>query len=533
METPLPPIELPRRQRARIVPVLLTAICAGVIAWSQFDPRIEGNFRGVYSILAMLGWLVLMALWVLFLSGMPVLRRLIIVAGGILVLVTLGFLVRREGSFTGAGFPRFVWIWTPRYVVAPLQLNEIRYDKGNLGSLSRSQTRPASPDDFPQFLGPDRDNQVRNAKLSRDWSTHPPQFLWRRQMGLGWSGFAVVGQDAITMEQRDEEESTICYDLTTGEPQWVHTNHVYLHEPEGGDGPRATPTIFHDRVYVLGGLGNLDCLDLVSGSPIWSHAVLDNPAKHLRYGQTSSPLIIDQMVIVTGGMSKQDDSRPSLFAFDRKTGDKIWQCMGDPASYASPSLATLGGVRQILCLHQNTIAGHDIADGHVLWQFTWAPGFWPKNSQAMPIGNDRLYCSTGYGIGSIVLQISNSNGQLSATEVWRKTTMKTELSNVVIRGDYLVGLDDGYLLAQDLATGQKIWRGDRFGHGQILQAGDLLLAQTEGGEIALLDVLRSGATELGRFTALTKSKNCWNTPALAGHYLLVRSDKEAACFKLP
>ena len=203
---------------------------------------------------------------------------------------------------------------------------------GVVAALHRAAAGGASPDpaaaahaastanDFPQFLGPQRNNQVRGVTLSRNWSTHRPELLWKHPVGVGFSGFSVVGSDALTMEQRGEEESTICYDLLTGTPRWVHTNHVFLHENEGGDGPRATPTVDGGRVYTLGGLGNLDCLDAATGKVVWSQTTLDDPKHHLRYGQTSSPLIVDKEVIVTGGDARTAIPAPRCWRSTRKLG---------------------------------------------------------------------------------------------------------------------------------------------------------------------------------------------------------------------
>lgn len=512
----------------RLAPLLLVGFCVAIAVWAQTS-KIEGNFRAVFTIVGALFCYLALGVWVMLVSGMPWRRRLIAAGLGVLALAAAGaglrFLTRREGSFTGAGVPFLVWAWSPRYVAPPLAALP--------PDPAAAEHAASTADDFPQFLGPQRDNQVRSVALSRDWSTHRPEMLWKHSVGIGFSGFSVVGSNAITMEQRGEEESTVCYDLLTGAPRWVHTNHVYLHENEGGDGPRATPTIDGGRVYTLGGLGNLDCLDAATGKVIWSQTTLDDPKEHLRYGQTSSPLIVGDAVIVTGGDKTRNKLRPALLAFNKDKGTPLWQCVSGPASYASPSVATLAGVRQILQLHHEFLAGHDLADGHILWQFRWSHGMWPKNSQIVPIGSDRVFCSAGYSAGSIALQITKSGSELAAAEVWRTPTMLTHFSNVVLRDGYLIGLDDGVLTAQDISTGEPLWTGNRYGHGQILQAGNLLLVQSETGDIALVDDPRTGATELGRFTALTLSRIAWNPPALAGHLLLVRSDKEAACYRLP
>ena len=123
----------------------------------------------------------------------------------------------------------------------------------------------------------------------------------------------------------------------------------------------------------------------------------------MHYGQTCSPLIVDDKIIIAGS----HPPAPSLLAFDKLTGEPIWHCDGDSASYSSPSLVTLGGVRQILLVHQTSIAGHDVADGHLLWKHNW-PGIMPKNSQPIAIAPDEVYASTGYGIGSVLLHVQSA-----------------------------------------------------------------------------------------------------------------------------
>ncbi len=515
--------------RCRAIPLVLIVLGGIAIAWSQLSPNIEGNFRAVFSLLAILLTLLGIGAWVLLLSGMAWGRRFKILGTALLTFVALTFIatkvLRREGSYTGAGVPRFVWRWTPRDVAPPMMPIAAKAVAIDLSATT--------PDDFPQFLGPDRDAQVRGVHLSRDWASHPPELLWRRKVGAAWSGFAVVGNYAITMEQRDKLESTICYDLPTGEPLWAHGNAAYLRDIEGGDGPRATPTISGGKVYTVGGVGNLDCLDGATGKPIWSQSLFTDPEhQRLHYGQTCSPLIVNNLVIVTGGKDG-----PALAAFNKDDGKPAWQSPSGTRefsmpAYASPTLATLLGVRQILQVHQRGIAGHDIADGHVLWQFPW-PGFMPKNSQPIPVGQDKVYCSTGYGIGSVLLQLRLNGSAIEAHEIWHTPIMKTELSNVIVRDDAAYGFDDGWLVCQDLKTGKKKWRGEKYGHGPLLQAGDLLLVQAEDGNVSLLDVNPSGPTILGSINAVSGSSTCWNTPALAGHRLLIRNEREAACYRLP
>src|SRR5258706_596688 len=132
---------------------------------------------------------------------------------------------------------------------------------------------------YPQFLGPNRNAVLDQLHLDRDWKAHPPQRLWQRPVGLGWSGFAVVGNRAITQEQRGEKEAVVCYDLISGSPIWSYAYAAHFQSSLAGEGPRATPSVFAGKVYTQGSTGLLNCLDLDSGKPIWSKDILrDNNA---------------------------------------------------------------------------------------------------------------------------------------------------------------------------------------------------------------------------------------------------------------
>ena len=145
---------------------------------------------------------------------------------------------------------------------------------------------------FPQFLGPNRDGHAAPTRLERDWTQHPPRELWRRPIGLGWSGFVVSEGLAVTQEQRGEDELVSAYTLQAGEPAWSHATHARFREWQGGDGPRATPTIVGNKVYAFGATGWLQCLELSSGRLVWAVDVLaSNQLANPTWGKSSSPQI--------------------------------------------------------------------------------------------------------------------------------------------------------------------------------------------------------------------------------------------------
>jgi outer membrane protein assembly factor BamB len=504
------------------VPAGVLVCCAGALACIQLVEDIDGPIRNLCSIAAVALTLLLLGLWFLFLSSFSWQTRLV----GILVLVGLGvllpFTVRRQGSFTGSGLPSFVWVWTAD---ADADLPELEVSHGRAAIDLMTTT----PYDFPQFLGPQRRGVVEGVRLARDWSLHPPHRRWKRSIGLGWSGFAVVGTHAVTQEQRKDLELVVCYDVLTGEPEWIHANRTRFRESEGGDGPRATPTIVGGRVYALGPTGILDCLEGATGKVIWSHNVLtEHHGGNPQYGKTSSPLVLDDLVVV----SCAAEGGPTLVAY-HKDGKPAWQAGTDRCSYSSPALATLAGKPQILMVNGTSVTGHDPADGRILWEYPW-PGTFPKCSQPVALKGDRVFISAGYNAGCALLQIqTESGGKWAVEEVWRNQSMKTEFTNVVERDGYLYGLDDGILACVDPATGRRKWkdRGGSYGYGQILLAGNLLLVQTQAGPVALVEATPARFHELGKLDAL--DGKTWNNPALAGKYLLVRNDQEAACYELP
>lgn len=391
-------------------------------------------------------------------------------------------------------------------------------------------TPPDTSADSPEFLGPNRRNCVsRGVHLARDWAAQPPRLLWRHSVGAGWSSFAVVGSDAITQEKREGDDATVCYEIPTGRPRWLHshTGHAQLSESQGGDGPRATPTISAGHVYAIDAAGILDCLDSADGALMWSRDVLaDVQARNPMFGKTASPLIVDGLVLISGG----DDHGPTLIAYDCHTGKRVWAAGNDHSSYSSPMLATLAGKRQILLVGATNVSGYEPADGRILWTYPWG-GDTIKVSQPVPLDGNRLLLSAGYGVGCVLLQIHPEDENRLPQVLWKTPHLKTRFSNVVIFNGFVYGLDDETLACLDLATGKRCWRDGAYGYGQLLLVDDLLLVQVHDGNVALIEPNPERCQELTRFSAI-RGKT-WNQPVVAGRRLLVRNGEEAACYELP
>ena len=384
-----------------------------------------------------------------------------------------------------------------------------------------------SDGDWPEFRGPRRDGVVHGVTLSRDWKTNPPRELWRHPLGQAWSSFAVVGNRVYTQEQRDKIEVVSCWDLQTGEPLWAHRDNDRFNEAMGGPGPRATPTFSGSRIYSLGANGRLNCLDAATGESAWENPpnVLEaTSGLNLDWAMSGSPLIVDGRVIVIPG-----GAEGGVAAFDAGTGELSWASGKRPASYAAPRLAEINGRPTVLCFGGDGLTAYRVEDGGELWHVPWTNG--PRVNAALPVSvsPERLFISSGYGQGAALLEVG-VDGK-STTTLWKNKLMKCKFNDPVIHDGHVYGLDEGILVCLDLETGRRRWKRGRYGYGQLLLVGDLIVVQAEKGQVALVEATPERFRELGKFNAL-QSKT-WNHPVLVGNRLLVRNADEMACFELP
>jgi outer membrane protein assembly factor BamB len=527
--TPSPasvPSAPPRPGGHRIRFLLVTWILLGaVFVGAGFIPEFERNFLAWLRTLVVLLGLVLTVVWFLVLSRLSWRVRV----AGVLLGVAAWFSAPRffqvDGTVSGTGLPNIVRRHAAR---TPAPSPPLANPPGSTPPAARNVPKLAGLQDVTQFLGNQRDGRVTNARLVPDWnSSAPPVERWRVPVGAGWSSFAVSGNLALTQEQHGDDELVTARSLQDGSLVWAHTNHTRFFEWQGGPGPRATPTVAGDRVFTFGGTGILDCLDLATGRLLWTHQVLqETQSPNLVWGVSASPLLVDDRVVVTGGAG----SGPTVLAYRQSNGEPLWRSGTNGASYASPILATLASRRLILSVNAGTFTAHDPVDGSLRLSVPWGDGKRPVASQPVVVGTQRVFLSAGYALGCVLLEVqSNPNGQLTATEVWRGRTMKTQFNSAGLLGDHLYGLDDGFLACVEVATGRRVWKDGRYGSGQTLLVNDQVLIQSENGPVILAAARPDGFRELGRLEAL--SSKTWNHPTLAGRYLLFRNDQEAVAYE--
>jgi outer membrane protein assembly factor BamB len=362
-------------------------------------------------------------------------------------------------------------------------------------------------------------------RIETDWSRSPPVQLWRRPIGPGWSSFAVHGDVLYTQEQRGEDEVVAAYKVTTGEPVWRHRDPVRFWESNGGAGPRATPTLSKGRVYTFGATGILNALDAGIGTVLWSRNVAsDSDTKVPGWGFASSPLVVDDVVIVAAG--------GKLAAYNLATGDPRWFGPAGGMSYSSPHRLNIDGVTQILLLSGTGATSVAPATGTVLWQHAWPGGAIVQ--PALTADGDVVINSiamTG-GNGTRRIAVARGSDGWSVEERWTSTGLKPYFNDLVVHKGHAFGFDGSILACIDLGDGKRTWKGGRYGNGQLVLLPDqnLLLVLSEEGELALVAATPDQFKEIARFPAL--DGKTWNHPVLVGDILLVRNGQQMAAFRL-
>jgi outer membrane protein assembly factor BamB len=385
---------------------------------------------------------------------------------------------------------------------------------------------PEKPAIWPGFRGPNRDDAIRGVQIETDWSTSPPVELWRRKVGPGWSSFAVRGALVYTQEQRGDDEDVSCYNLASGKVVWRHRDAARFWEPAAGAGPRGTPTVVDGRVYTLGATGIVNALDADSGAVVWSrNAQSDTGAKRPEWGFSSSPLVVNDVVIVAAS--------GRLVAYDVATGTPRWFAQTGGGSYSSPHLMTIGGVPQVVLLSGAGVTSVTPANGTPLWKHTWASMAILQPAQT---SDGDVLIATGNligGLGTQRLAVARGSSGWTVQERWTSTALKPFFNDFVVHKGHAYGFDGSILACIDLQDGARTWKGGRYGHGQLLLLPDqdLMLVLSEEGELALVNATPDQFTEVARFPAALEGKT-WNHPVLAGTVLLVRNGEEMAAFRM-
>jgi outer membrane protein assembly factor BamB len=383
------------------------------------------------------------------------------------------------------------------------------------------------PTYWTDFRGPRRDGDYRERPVLTNWLAAGLRPIWKQPVGGGHASFVMAGGRAFTIEQRAGDEVVVAYDVGTGREIWTTAWPAAFSETYGGDGPRATPTWHDGTLFALGAAGELRALDAATGRTKWRTNILEDAgASNLQWGMSAAPLIVGATVIVLPGGS----SGRSVVAYDRVSGKRAWSALDDQAAYSSPMRVTLRGLEQILVFTATRLVALTTDGARVLWEFPWATQTGINPSQPLLLGEDRVFVSTGYGMGAAVIQVSRAGEGFTAREVWRTNRMKNQFTSSLLHDGFIYGLDEAILACLDSATGELKWKGGRYGYGQVMLASGHLIVLAEDGDLALVRATPERHVEIARFPVL--EGRTWNHPAMSDGYLLIRNAAEMAALDL-
>jgi outer membrane protein assembly factor BamB len=441
----------------------------------------------------------------------------------------------------------------------------------------------ARGDDWPQWLGPKRDALWRETGLIETFPKDGPKVVWRVPVGIGYAGPAVASGKVYVIDlvpaadaklpesgfakgaRVPGKERVLCLDEKTGRELWTH-DYPVEYRVSYAAGPRCTPTVDGDRVYTLGAMGHLVCLNVANGKPVWSKDFIKDYESYLPvWGFAAHPLVDgDKLICLVGG----SDSR-LVVAFDKKTGRELWakeSCSGD-FGYCPPMIYEFGGKRQLIIWHTRGVLGLEPETGMRIWRVD----FESKSALTAPtprmVGSDHLFVTSFYN-GSMLLKVSADKADV----VWKSKAQgempnqTTDLSSIMptpwVDGEYIYGVCSyGQLRCIKAQTGERVWesmkatRGkltppkvaesdepaetERWSNAFIVKNGERYFLFNEQGDLIIARLSPKGYEEVSR-THLIEATNTmargrkvvWMHPAFANKCVFVRNDKELVSYSL-
>jgi hypothetical protein len=394
--------------------------------------------------------------------------------------------------------------------------------------------------DWPQYRGPHLDGTTTE-KLLAAWPEGGPRQVWKVPTPTGFSSFTVAGGRAFTLVRRNvggaDREVCVAFDAASGKELWASEPFAVCKYDGGadagggGDGPRSTPSVDSDSVYVLDSRLTLACLHVKTGLTVWKKDLFkDHAGRNLSWQGAASPMVDGNLIYVAGGGPGQ-----SLLGVHKKTGNVVWKAHDEKMTHATPVPATIHGVRQIIFFTQSGLVSVAPLTGALLWRHSFP---YRTSTAASPIvSGDIVYCSAGYGVGGGAVRVSKEGAGFKAAELWRKPgQVVNHWSTPVVKDGHLYGMfsfkeyGSGPLACVELATGEQKWSQSGFGPGNVILAGGHLLVLGDKGQLVLVDPKPSAYTELARATVV--EGKCWSTPVVSGGRVYVRSTREGVCLDL-
>lgn len=379
---------------------------------------------------------------------------------------------------------------------------------------------PAVVGDWPQWRGAERNGISKETGLLKQWPTAGPKAAWTiSSLGEGYGSLAIRG-DRIYVQGTNGSASTL-FVLNRADGKTVWSAALGPKVDEGrGNGPRGTPTLDDDRIYVLTENGDLACLRAQNGTPVWRKNILkDFGGSNPHWLISESPLVDGNKVIVSPG-----GRDAGIVALDKMTGQLLWKTAGlsDEAAYSSCIAADIGGVRTIMNFTSGAAVGVRASDGKVMWRHA-SPANRTANCATPVFADNKVFFSSAYGTGGALLALSAQGGDVKSQEVYFTKDMMNHHGGMVLVNGYLYGFSNSVLTCLEFATGKKMWSARSVGKGSLTYADGMLYLFGEDHKVGLATATPEAYVEQGSFSIQDLGKPSWAHPVVAGGKLYIRN----------
>lgn len=424
--------------------------------------------------------------------------------------------------------------------------------------------------DWPCFLGPTRDSKSPETGLVAPWPEQGPRIVWQRKLGEGYGIGSVSGGRFLQFDRERDEAVLWCLNAETGAELWrfaYPTDYADLYQYNGG--PRASPVIDGDHVYILGVEGMLHCLRLSDGSVAWKvDTTRDFGVIQNFFGVGSTPVVEgDLLLLIVGGSPPEDKNIPpgqlnlvsgngsGIVAFDKRTGRVVYKITDELASYASIQLATIGDRRYGFAFCRGGLTAFEPATGKVDFEYPWRAKILESVNASTPvIRGDEVFISETYGVGSSLLRVAAGKHEV----VWADDVRKREKSfkahwNTPIEIDgYLYGCSgrnppDAEMRCIAWKTSEVQWSELTQIRSSLLYVDGHFISLGETGTLELIKVnprkyevtssvtlkrAESGPALPGFEGANLLRYPCWAAPVLSHGLLYVRGEDRLVCLEV-
>ena len=374
--------------------------------------------------------------------------------------------------------------------------------------------------DWPQWQGPDRTRSSKETGLLKEWPATGPAVVWTATgLGSGYGSMAIAGDRVYLQAAVGRNSGLVALNRADGKVLWAKGVGPAAGNDKGG-GPRSTPTVDGDRVYILTENGDLACLGM-DGAILWNRNILkDFRGRQIQWLISESPLVDGPHVVVSPG-----GPGAGMVKLDKMTGATVWTSkeLNDSAGYSSVIVADVGGVRTYLTFTSSAGVGVRASDGKLLFRYGNAAN--QVANIATPVfSNNQVFFTSAYGTGGGLVDLTaQGDGEVKAKQVYFTREMRNHHGGVVLVDGYLYGFSDAILTCLDFATGKVMWRNRSVGKGSVTYADGRLYIQSENNVVGLAEASPEGYRETGRFEIPDKGFPSWSHPVISGGRLYVRN----------